>query len=242
MTKERIFHETMTLANRTEVTVSYRRKDIRYYRLRVGYDAAVAVSYPRSGSLAQAQAFVRAHEELIMRRMAQLDLLDRTLYIHDCLSFQRVWLFGVLYQIRFTADPARDLTRDGGVVYFSEKRTDMHQALRDLRAQELPRLMELFNARAERFQVFSSRKPAKLSFKEYAARWGSCRPSTGEIILNTRLVHVPWEESAACMDHELCHLVQANHGAAFHRLLEEVHPGAHEAQERLDQYAFVLSL
>ena len=53
------------------------------------------------------------------------------------------------------------------------------------------------------------------------SRWGSCSPSTGEIRVSRRLAEWPAWVLDYVLVHELAHLVEANHSAAFHRLVDQ---------------------
>ena len=50
-------------------------------------------------------------------------------------------------------------------------------------------------------------------------RWGSCSTSTGEILISHRLTEVPPWVLDYVIVHELAHLVEATHSAAFHALV-----------------------
>jgi predicted metal-dependent hydrolase len=52
------------------------------------------------------------------------------------------------------------------------------------------------------------------------SRWGSCSPSTGEIRVSRRLAEWPAWVLDYVLVHELAHLVEPNHSAAFHRLVD----------------------
>jgi predicted metal-dependent hydrolase len=52
------------------------------------------------------------------------------------------------------------------------------------------------------------------------SRWGSCSPATGEIRVSRRLAEWPAWVLDYVLVHELAHLVEANHSAAFHRLVD----------------------
>lgn len=51
-------------------------------------------------------------------------------------------------------------------------------------------------------------------------RWGSCSPSTGDIRISDRIAGYPGWVLDAVLVHELAHLVEANHGPAFHALAD----------------------
>ena len=61
------------------------------------------------------------------------------------------------------------------------------------------------------------------TFRMMKRRWGSCS-SKGKITLNYELLKTPVE----CIDyvilHEVCHLLEMNHGRAFYALMRKVMP------------------
>ena len=66
-------------------------------------------------------------------------------------------------------------------------------------------------------------------------RWGSCTPSTGVIRLSHRLRAMPSWVSDYVLVHELAHLVESTHSAAFWRLVEAF-PDAERAKGFLEGY------
>lgn len=76
-------------------------------------------------------------------------------------------------------------------------------------------------------------KAAKVDYRNMKSRWGSCKPSTGRICINTRLCLYP----PACIEyvvvHELCHLRVPGHGPDFHALMDEVLPDWRETKRLL---------
>lgn len=79
--------------------------------------------------------------------------------------------------------------------------------------------------------------PPQLCWQKMQKRWGSC--STDNVLtLNTHLVKAPRD----CIDyvilHELCHIREHNHGAAFYRLLKLTLPEWEARKTYLDQHAF----
>lgn len=66
-------------------------------------------------------------------------------------------------------------------------------------------------------------------------RWGSCSPGSGEIRISDRIAGFPGWVLDAVIVHELAHLVEANHGPAFHALADR-----YPKQERA--YGFLLAM
>lgn len=64
-------------------------------------------------------------------------------------------------------------------------------------------------------------QPSQIRIKHNRSNWGSCS-ARGNINLNLNLVRVEPHLRDYVLLHELCHLRHANHGPAFHRLLESL--------------------
>ena len=72
------------------------------------------------------------------------------------------------------------------------------------------------------------------------SQWGSCSVS-GRISLNTHLVKLARELSLYVITHELCHLVELNHGEAFNALMDRHAPEWRSHREALNRVTGLLS-
>jgi predicted metal-dependent hydrolase len=72
--------------------------------------------------------------------------------------------------------------------------------------------------------------PSRIQIKSYKARWGSCKPDQS-IQLNWRLIHAPIHILDYVVVHELCHLLEMNHGTRFWSEVRRVIPD-YEMQRR----------
>lgn len=77
----------------------------------------------------------------------------------------------------------------------------------------------------------------QIRFRRMKSRWGSCNKTRGTITLNKALCMVPQECRIYVVVHELAHLVEMNHSAAFYRVVENVLPEYKNYEKRLRQYA-----
>ncbi|MEN5059987.1 SprT family zinc-dependent metalloprotease [Luteimonas sp. TWI1416] len=66
-------------------------------------------------------------------------------------------------------------------------------------------------------------RPERLTVRTMKKRWGSMS-SAGHLLLNRRLIQAPVHAIDYVITHELCHMAQQNHDAAFYELLDKVMP------------------
>ena len=94
---------------------------------------------------------------------------------------------------------------------------------------------------AERLKVNLARlpdpeefRPTGLIVRRMEKRWGSLSPSR-RLLLNRRLVEAPVDTIDYVITHELCHMAEPHHGAAFYRLLDRVMPDWVGRRQRLEE-------
>ena len=77
--------------------------------------------------------------------------------------------------------------------------------------------------------------PSGVGVKDYRRKWGQCA-ADGQITLNWRLLHLPPVLRDYVLVHELCHLVEMNHGTAFWARVARHHPDYRQHRAWLNQY------
>lgn len=80
--------------------------------------------------------------------------------------------------------------------------------------------------------------PADVCVRDFKARWGCC-DARGKISLNWRLTMLPAELRDYVIVHELCHLRELNHSAAFWKLVESACPDYRKRRKELKRYSFL---
>jgi predicted metal-dependent hydrolase len=77
----------------------------------------------------------------------------------------------------------------------------------------------------------------RITLRDQVSRWGSCS-SNGSLSFNWRLVLAPHDVLDYVVVHEVCHLVEHNHGPAFWRLVQSRRPGYRDSKAWLDAYGW----
>lgn len=75
----------------------------------------------------------------------------------------------------------------------------------------------------------------RLTVRKLTKRWGSMSGDGTHMLLNTRLIEAPVDCIDYVIIHELCHIQESHHGAAFFELLEKRLPGWERRKNRLER-------
>jgi len=95
---------------------------------------------------------------------------------------------------------------------------------------------------AERVAVHAQalgRPHGKLTLRDTRSRWGSCTPS-GDLMFSWRLIMAPPRILDYVAAHEVAHLVQMNHSAAFWAEVQNLFPAHQEARRWLKAHGAAL--
>jgi hypothetical protein len=149
--------------------------------------------------------------ELVVRPRASDAEIDAALELH------RPWL-------------ARQLARLTAPRLGLEKlRLTEEQGRREARA----RIELLVQSEAKALGVLASR----LTIRDQVSRWGSCS-ANGALSFNWRLVLAPHDVLDYVVVHEVCHIVEHNHGPSFWKLVERRRPDYRDQRAWLDEYGW----
>jgi len=80
-----------------------------------------------------------------------------------------------------------------------------------------------FTQRLAEFESTTGLKPSRWRLSSASGRWGACT-SGGNITLNWRLIHFPLPVVDYVIAHELAHLRELNHSAAFWDTVKSIYP------------------
>ena len=85
------------------------------------------------------------------------------------------------------------------------------------------RALEKLKDKTKRYASILGVKPQSVDVKEYKARWGSCS-SSGDVTYNWRIIIAPHQIVDYIVVHELCHLLEHNHGPKYWKHVQSVIP------------------
>jgi predicted metal-dependent hydrolase len=77
----------------------------------------------------------------------------------------------------------------------------------------------------------------RIALRDQRSRWGSCS-TKGTLSFNWRLVLAPHDVLDYVVVHEVCHLLEHNHGARFWELVAGRRPGYREPKRWLDRHGW----
>lgn len=76
----------------------------------------------------------------------------------------------------------------------------------------------------------------RLLLRHMKTKWGSCNPTTGNILLNTELAKKPPLCLEYVLVHELTHLLERHHNARFYALMDQYLPHWKLSREELNRF------
>ena len=103
------------------------------------------------------------------------------------------------------------------------------------------RAADLLQSAVERWQPRVGTSPTRISIGDQKTRWGSCS-SKGSLRFNLRLAMASQELIDYVTVHELCHLLEANHSAAFWEQVSLAMPDYEERRRSLGELEPLLTL
>lgn len=185
----------------------------RRFSLRVGQsDGRVTLSLPLRAREAEALDFARAHEGWIRNALSKLPQSPRI-----TLGGQ-VMVEGQLLAI--AAGAGRALRIEAGQVLVPG---DPLRVPARIAAFLKVRARDRLAAASDFYAAQLGRKVSQISLRDTRSRWGSCSPD-GALMYNWRLIMAPPAVLDYVAAHEVAHLVEMNHSAAFWAVVSQIYP------------------
>ncbi len=187
-------------------------------------DGSVEVKAPRDTPLEQIRRHVHRRAPWIYKQQRYFSSFGIHTPERKYVSGESHWYLGRQYMLRVVDSERNEVHYKGNILEVECR----HR--KDVR----PLLLAWYRKRAEiKFKEYAAPliarfsrhqvKPSGVKLKEMETRWGSCTTS-GQILLNPRLIGAPRICIEYVILHELCHLVYRNHTKAFYELLTQEMP------------------
>ncbi len=178
-----------------------------------GVDGKVSLTLPRFSSASEAQGFLREKEGWIRKH------LDKQPDLAAVEPGAMIPIEGAERQIVETATRVVKLHPHWvEVPYGADKTAPRIRAfLKNLARDRL-------SAASQHYAGLIGREFGKITLRDTRSRWGSCT-SEGNLMYSWRLILAPVEVLDYVAAHEVCHLAEMNHSAAYWANVAAVMPG-----------------
>ena len=217
------------------ITVTVKKKNIKNMYLRIlPPNGDVVISAPLFVSDDEIISFVKSKKDWILKKQKYILENDiKAPYKYD--NGEKHPLWGKEYSLQLISnDNVKHAFAKDDVIYLPvpkrstmEKRQSILNELyrRELKS-EIPEVLD-------KCTKIVGRKPKSVNVRKMK-NWGNCK-SDGRITLNLNLAKKDKECLEYVMIHELCHLIEFNHGKKFKKLMDEYCPDWKEIKKRLNE-------
>jgi len=209
-----------------------RSRSRRTVGITVDRDGELRVAAPESAPSDQVEAVVRSKLFWVFAKLAEKALLFKPAPPKEFVSGEGFHYLGRSYRLLLTDDPC--VTTPLRLVNgrFVLRRKDRHRAA-DLFANWYSDHASLWLSRrttqlAERI----GRRPKEVRVRDLANRWGSCTED-GVVYFHWRVIRLPPTVIEYVAAHELVHLLEPRHDAAFWNRLERAMPDYRQRKRAL---------
>ena len=224
--------------SRRPLTYELERKAVKRLNLRVRGDGTVHLSIPKRTKVAEAEAFLRDHEEWVLGALSRMEKRAEAHPTAKTVGDSLPYLGGKLEVVWRSELPARveaDMANRRLTVFlFDPYDPEMRAAA--IETFEIAETRKLVTALVERYYpLFAARGvpyPKAIRIKVMKTRHGSCSSAKGYLNFSSRRCEYPLAFIEYVVVHELCHFLEANHSDRFWREVAKVLPDW-EARERM---------
>ena len=212
-------------------------------RVHVRPDATVELECPPNADTGQIQDVLARRARWIWRNLAEVRAGKRHAQSRTYVTGETHFYLGRRHQLRVISDKAI-----GSSVRLHRGRLEVCLPVADPVAVKR-RLEAWYRKRAEeylgaRLRIVCGEIPwvnevPDMSLLRMRAQWGNCSPD-GKLTLNPALIKAPRPCIDYVLKHEICHLLEHNHGPKFYALLDRCAPQWRADKADLDRLAELL--
>lgn len=215
------------------------RKDL---RITVFPDLRVEVKAPDSKDLSDVLARVKRRAPWITRQLDRFERFHPLPTPREFVSGETHLYLGRQYRLKVTSSDKESVKLQGRYIRVTTKdKTKTGRVMAMLEAWYKERAAIVYHRRLKSISEITTRfRTVKYTWSilKMKKRWGSCTRKR-RILLNPDLVKVPVHCIDYVLVHELCHILEPNHGAKFYRLLTNVLPDWKRRKARLEESVLI---
>lgn len=230
---------TLTLPkSRRSLTFELEKKAVKHINLRVRRDGTVHLSIPKRATVAEAEAFLRDHEEWVLAALSRMEKRAEAHPQAEAVGDFLPYLGGKLEVVWQVGSPARVEANmaEGRLTVTLPSSADPELRAAAIETFEIAETRKLVTALVDRYYpLFAARGvpyPKAIRVKVMKTRHGSCSAAKGYLNFSSRLCEYPVAFIEYVVVHELCHFLEANHSDRFWREVARVLPDW-ETRERM---------
>ncbi|WP_353543694.1 M48 family metallopeptidase [Deinococcus xinjiangensis] len=220
----------------TRIPYTLKRSERRTLSIEVKSDGSVLAVAPLGAPEHEVRWKVEKRGAWILKQQRELAKLPPPLPERQYVSGESWRYLGRQHRLRVVIGPQEGVRVTRGELLVAVRSTDRTQKVLDawLRNRTESILMERMQACLERAGHYGIHHSGEFQLRQMKTKWGSCT-KTGKLAFNPSLVQAPKD----CIDyvilHELCHLKEFSHSAAYYQLLGRVLPDWKRRRERLNR-------
>ena len=224
--------------SRRSLTYELERKAVKRLNLRVRGDGTVHLSIPKRTTVAEAEAFLRDHEEWVLGALSRMEKRAEAHPTAETVGDSLPYLGGMLEVVWQVGTPARVEANmaEGRLTVTLPSPADPELRAAAIETFEKAETSKLVTALVDRYYpLFAARGvpyPKAIRIKVMKTRHGSCSSAKGYLNFSSKLCEYPIAFIEYVVVHELCHFLEANHSDRFWREVARVLPDW-ETRERL---------
>lgn len=224
--------------SRRPLTYELERKAVKRLNLRVRGDGTVHLSIPKRTTVAEAEAFLRDHEEWVLGALSRMEKRAEAHPTAETVGDSLPYLGGKLEVVWQVGTPARVEANmaEGRLTVTLPSPADPELRAAAIETFEKAETSKLVTALVDRYYpLFAARGvpyPKAIRVKVMKTRHGSCSSAKGYLNFSSKLCEYPIAFIEYVVVHELCHFLEANHSDRFWREVARVLPDW-ETRERL---------
>ena len=225
-----------------EQDIEYRvvRRPRKTMEIAVDPDASVVVAAPLDASIESIEAKLRKRAAWVTRQQRYFaQFVPRTPERRFVAGETHLYL-GRQYRLKIVPHGQECVKLLRGFIVVQTHRPDQPEVARDLvgswyRDRAHIKFGERIEACLQLFPEPEALRPKGLIIRQIRQRWGSMSPAR-RLLLNRRLIEAPVDTIDYVITHELCHIAEPHHDAAFFGLLERVMPDWERRKQRLERF------